>query len=81
MAVLGRLRFDPRTSAYAERRTHEGLSKPEIIRCLKALHRPRDLQRATHADRREPFHAPTCKTIGASTRLRAAGGVQDGNQH
>jgi hypothetical protein len=26
---------DPRTRAYAERRTHEGLSKPEIIRCLK----------------------------------------------
>jgi hypothetical protein len=24
-----------RTRAYAERRTHEGLSKPEIIRCLK----------------------------------------------
>jgi hypothetical protein len=33
--VLGRLRYDPRTRAYAERRTHEGLSKPEIIRCLK----------------------------------------------
>ena len=32
--VLGRLRYDPRTRAYAERRTHEGLSKPEIIRCL-----------------------------------------------
>jgi transposase len=33
--VLGRLRHDPRTRAYAERRTHEGLSKPQIIRCLK----------------------------------------------
>jgi transposase len=35
VVVLGRLRYDPRTRAYAERRTHEGLSKPEIIRCLK----------------------------------------------
>jgi transposase len=33
--VLGRLRYDPRTRAYAQRRTKEGLSKPEIIRCLK----------------------------------------------
>ena len=32
---FGRLRYDPRTRAYAERRTDEGLSKPEIIRCLK----------------------------------------------
>jgi len=33
--VLGRLRYDRRTRAYAARRTSEGLSKPEIIRCLK----------------------------------------------
>ncbi|MES9539410.1 transposase, partial [Actinomadura sp. NPDC000600] len=33
--VLCRLRWDPRTRAYAERRTTEGLSKKEIIRCLK----------------------------------------------
>ena len=33
--VLSRLRWDPRTRAYAERRTKEGLSKKEIIRCLK----------------------------------------------
>jgi hypothetical protein len=26
---------DPTTRAYVERRTKEGLSKPEIIRCLK----------------------------------------------
>jgi len=32
---LGRLRYDSRTRAYAARRTTEGLSKPEIIRCLK----------------------------------------------
>ena len=35
IVVLGRLRHDSRTRAYAERRTAEGLSKPEIIRCLK----------------------------------------------
>jgi transposase len=33
--VLCRLRWDPRTRAYADRRTAEGLSKKEIIRCLK----------------------------------------------
>jgi transposase len=33
--VLCRMRWDPRTRAYIERRTKEGLSKKEIIRCLK----------------------------------------------
>ncbi len=33
--MLGRLRYDSRTRVYADRRTKEGLSKPEIIRCLK----------------------------------------------
>jgi transposase len=33
--TLSRLRHDPRTRAYAERRTQQGLSKKEIIRCLK----------------------------------------------
>jgi hypothetical protein len=35
IVVLGRLRYDPRTRAYAGCRTHEGLSKPPITRCLK----------------------------------------------
>lgn len=35
VVVLGRLRYDQRTRAYAARRTTEDLSKPEIIRCLK----------------------------------------------
>jgi hypothetical protein len=30
-----RLRWDEQTQAYATRRTEEGLSKPEILRCLK----------------------------------------------
>jgi transposase len=33
--VLCRVRWDPRTRAYAARRTTQGMSKPEIIRCLK----------------------------------------------
>jgi transposase len=33
--VICRLRWDRHTRAYAERRTNEGLSKKEIIRCLK----------------------------------------------
>src|SRR5690242_10621390 len=33
--VCCRLRWDPRTRAYVERRTAQGMSKKEIIRCLK----------------------------------------------
>ncbi len=33
--VICRLRWDPRTRDYMQRRTKEGLSKKEIIRCLK----------------------------------------------
>ena len=33
--VITRLGTDERTRAYVERRTAEGLTKPEIIRCLK----------------------------------------------
>ncbi|WP_166847983.1 IS110 family transposase [Isoptericola sp. BMS4] len=35
--VLCRMRWDPRTRAYVKRRTSEGLSKKDIIRCLKRL--------------------------------------------
>ena len=33
--ALSRIRCDLRTRRYLDRRTAEGLSKPEIIRCLK----------------------------------------------
>lgn len=33
--VLCRLRWDPRTRDYTQRRTKDGLSKKDIIRCLK----------------------------------------------
>ena len=35
LAVIVRLRYCPRTRAYVERRTAEGKTMPEIIRCLK----------------------------------------------
>jgi transposase len=35
LLAIGRMGWDPATRAYVERRTAEGLSKPEIIRCLK----------------------------------------------
>jgi transposase len=48
--VLCRLRWDPRTRRYAERRTSQGRTKPEIIRCLK-----RYIAREIH---RELTHLP-----------------------
>jgi hypothetical protein len=35
MTCLARMRRDPRTQEYVARRTQEGKSKREIIRCLK----------------------------------------------
>ena len=35
LLAIGRLGWDERTRAYAEKRTQDGKSKPEIIRCLK----------------------------------------------
>jgi hypothetical protein len=35
LLVVGRMRWDPATRAYVNRRTAEGRTKPEIIRCLK----------------------------------------------
>jgi transposase len=35
LAVVVRMRYCPRTRAYVERRTKQGMSKPEIIRCVK----------------------------------------------
>ncbi|WP_244933162.1 IS110 family transposase [Micromonospora tulbaghiae] len=64
--VICRLRWDQRTRAYTERRTKEGLSKKEIIRCLKRYIAPRDL-RGPH----QPHPASTGHTltsIGASPR-------------
>jgi transposase len=35
MVVITRMRQEPRTLAYVQRRTTEGRTKREIIRCLK----------------------------------------------
>ena len=35
LLAVGRLSWDPRSRAYAARRTAEGLTKPEILSCLK----------------------------------------------
>ena len=45
--ALSRLRWDSQTRAYLARRQQEGLTKPEAMRCLKAIHRPRGLPK-TH---------------------------------
>ena len=60
IVVLGRLRYDSRTRAYAQRRTTEGLSKPEIIRCLKRY------------VAREIFTALTSRTADNQSRRVAA---------
>jgi len=60
IVVLGRLRYDPRTRRYADRRTTEGLSKPEIIRCLKRyVAREIYNQLATHTADDRPTTPPT----------------------
>ena len=41
--VITRMSAYPQTRAYVARRTAEGMSKKEIIRCLMALRRPRGL--------------------------------------
>src|SRR5215217_7457120 len=56
LLALGRMSWDPRTRDYVDRRTADGLSKPEIIRCLKR-YLARDLYR-TLALPPPPFPRP-----------------------
>jgi transposase len=49
IATIVRLRYDPRSRAYADRRTSEGLSMPEIIRCQKR-YLAREVFQALRAD-------------------------------
>jgi transposase len=57
VVALVRLRSEPRTRAYVERRTSQGLSKPEILRCLKryiareVFRQLRALKRPDHAQK------------------------------
>lgn len=57
IAVIVRMRYCERTRAYVSRRTAEGLSKPEIIRCLKR-YLAREIYRTLRADY-AALHAPT----------------------
>ncbi|MBL1080103.1 transposase [Nocardia sp. 2] len=52
-AVIVRLRYDQRTRDYVARRTTEGKTKPEIIRCLKR-YLAREVFRAHRTDFRGP---------------------------
>jgi len=49
IAVIVRMRYCPKTRAYVARRSAEGLSKPEIIRCLKR-YLAREVYRTLRAD-------------------------------
>lgn len=49
IAAVVRLRYDPRSRAYADRRTAEGMSTPEIIRCQKR-YLAREVFRALRSD-------------------------------
>ena len=49
MIAVVRLRYCSRTRAYAERRTAEGRSKREILRCLKR-YIAREVFHSLHAD-------------------------------
>lgn len=49
IAVIVRMRYCPKTRAYVARRTTQGLSKPEIIRCLKR-YLAREIYRTIRAD-------------------------------
>jgi transposase len=55
LAVVVRMRHCPRTRAYVERRTKDGLSKPEIMRCVKR-YLAREVYHALVADL-EALHA------------------------
>jgi transposase len=55
MIAVCRLRYCQRTRAYAERRTAEGKTKPEIIRCLKR-YIAREIYHSLHADLADLTH-------------------------
>ncbi|MFQ6396398.1 hypothetical protein ACLMAJ_23350 [Nocardia sp. KC 131] len=54
--MIVRLRYDQRTRDYVARRTAEGKTKPEIIRCLKR-YLAREVFRALRADFRSQAQA------------------------
>jgi transposase len=69
LIAVCRLRYCPRTRAYAKRRSARGKTKPEIIPLSQALHRAPDLPHANGRPRQPP--APT-GDLRASPRSTAA---------
>jgi transposase len=57
IGVIVRMRYCPRTQAYVARRTAEGLTKPEIIRCLKR-YLAREIFQTLRADYQRLAYAP-----------------------
>jgi transposase len=56
MIAVCRLRYCKRTRAYAQRRTAEGKTKPEIIRCLRR-YIAREIYRSLNADLADLSHS------------------------
>ena len=56
--AMVRMRSDPRTRAYVERRTKEGMSNKEIHRCLKRYYIVRELYRLILADLADSTRVP-----------------------
>jgi hypothetical protein len=65
LIAVCRLRYCPRTRAYARRRTAEGKTKPEILRCLKRYiaRRVNNTIRADLADLHQPQLSARTTTI------------------
>ncbi|WP_236700727.1 IS110 family transposase [Allosalinactinospora lopnorensis] len=85
MIAVCRLRYHRQTIAYMQRRRADGLSKKDVLRCLKQLHRPRSLQRPQNRPRthltsigpsrhRTPSRAKACWEALAAHRPIALSG-------
>jgi transposase len=77
LVATGRMAWDERTQAYVARRTAEGMSKPEIIRCLKRylVRELYPLLVATPALRRAGDASGSRARSGASGPLRRGSAV------
>jgi transposase len=74
MIAVCRLRYCPRTRAYAQRRLSEGKTKPEIIRCLKRFI-ARELFHTLNADLADLTPQPPAPPTTAVTIICGAGPI------
>jgi hypothetical protein len=73
MIAVVRMRYCPRTRAYVQRRTTQGKSKREILRCLKR-YIARQIYHTLHADLTAPHHLTIYRNVrGNPTRRSEAG--------